>query len=220
MSEPPAPDRYAQPPHAFEGKDVIDEHALALGKLCIWWSTMDRTLADVVGLYLGVDETLTSCALPAETSTRCEMIRRLAFATGPDGEWRECMVRLVNRVQTEMAEQRNRYVHDDWSVSDAGMVRIDRRAKIKRPQSRKPPELVIEVERVVPVEWVQDLTEQVVDMMVALTIMGQDLTVWRKTKQTRPPAPLAVQASNYRSQEGRLPPAPLRWKRPLESSRE
>lgn len=209
-------DRYSQPSEPFVGAEVINEHALALGHLCIYWATLDNVLASFLEFYLNIDEKTAACIAAPDTSSRCEAIRRLAFVTGPDGEWRDCLIRILNRIQGELAEERNRYIHDDWSVSEAGMVRIDRRPKIVRPQSRQPQQLVHKSEKVTPVEWVDDLTKRVTEIIVAMSFLTMDMTWWRRTGKTRAPVLPALEASNYKRPERPNPPAPTRWKPPLE----
>lgn len=196
----------------FTGADVMEDHALALGTLCIYWATLDNALAHLLGSYLNSDE-IASAVVASDISTRCEQIRKLAHVTGPDGEWRDCLVRILNMIQGEMAEARNRYIHDDWSVSEAGMVRIDRRPKLKKRQSREPITLVTETASVVPSDWVYQLVSRVVDAMLAVTFMGIDVRRWRKDGQPLKPPPQCLELSNSKPLADLRPPAPARWSR-------
>ena len=177
----------------------MKEHALALGMLCIYWASLDRALDLVLERYLDADEKTVACITTSasDVSARCEMLKRLAYLKGPDGEWRDCLVRLLNRVQGELAAERNRYVHDDWDLSAEGMIRIDRRAKVIKPQSRQPAQLVHVFKRVAPVALVEDLTQRIVDMMVALSLMSSIYSMWLRGVPLAGPPRLAIDASNY-----------------------
>jgi len=198
---------------SFTDADVIEEHALALGLLCIYWASLDNALANLLNTYLGSDDVGAAVTAP-DTSTRCEQIRKLAHVTGPDGEWRDCLLRILRMIQKELAETRNRYIHDGWTISEAGMVRIDRRPKLQKPQARQPVQLVTESASVVPAEWVQLLTQRVIDTMVAIAFMAIDVRRWRDGESSLKPTPLALDLSTCKPLVEIRPPAPTRWKLP------
>ena len=191
---------------------MLEEHALALGTLCIYWATLDSALAHLVATYLNSEPNGAAVVAP-DISTRCEQIRKLSHVTGPDGEWRQCLVTLLNMIQGDLAEARNRYIHDDWSISQAGMVRIDRRPKLKRSQSRQPIQLITETSAVVPADWVYQLVNRTVDMVVAITFMGIDVRRWRKEGLTLKPPPQALELSNSKPLAELRRPAPKWWQK-------
>lgn len=197
----------------FTGADVMKEHALALGLLCIYWASLDRALDLLLESYLDVDEKIVACVSTSapDVSARCEMLKRLSYLNGPDGEWRDCLIRLLNRVQGELAAERNRYVHDDWNLSSAGaMIRIDRRAKVIKPQARQPAQLVHVFERVTPVAKVDDLTQRVVDVMTALAFMSVSYGIWASGTRILGPPLQALEASNYNPQAPSPRPSPAK----------
>jgi hypothetical protein len=196
----------------FTGADVMEEHAIALGLLCIYWATLDNAVAELLNNYLN-SAPIGAAVVAPDISTRCEQVRKLAHVSGPSGEWRECLLHILNMIQGEMAEARNRYVHDDWNISEAGMVRIDRRPKLKKPQAREAVQLITQTETVVPSEWIYQLTNRVVDTMVAIAFMTIDIRRWRKEGLTLAPPPQALALRNSKSLAELRPKAPARWTR-------
>jgi hypothetical protein len=175
--------------------DLIEEHAQALGMLTIYWATLDSALTNLLAAFLNSHPQALAVRGP-DISTLCEQVRRIAHTSGPDGQWRACLIRILNMVQGELAETRNRYIHDDWEASEEGITRIDRRAKLQKPQSHQPVQLISDFRTVVPVEWVNLLTGRVVQTMEAVALMTISLRLWRLKGQSAGPPPLALELSN------------------------
>jgi hypothetical protein len=200
-----------------EDFSVIEDHAQALGLLCIYWATLDNALFGLLAAYLNSDPVGLAVRAP-DVSTLCEQIRKLAHVSGPDGEWRECLIRILNMIQGELAETRNRYVHDDWEISAEGMTRIDRRPKLQKPQAFQQVQLISNFKTVVPVEWVRQLTGRVVEAMQAIAYMTLSLRLWRGGHGAKLP-PTALELSNCTPLAELRQPSKAKRKRPPRSSR-
>jgi hypothetical protein len=153
--------------------DMLNEHARAVGMLCMYWSFLDRTISFVIERLLDQDEKTVACILTSanDTSQKCEMARRLAFlkADGPDWqEWRECMVGLLDHVQNDRA-----FVGPD-------MLQFDRRAKIGKSQSFQPAKLVHISERRSKPSEIGALWQHVCSVFIAMGLMSDIYRIGRK----------------------------------------
>lgn len=198
----------SETPYVLTGADIINEHALALGQLCIYWATLDQAILELISEFSGSKVLATAMAAP-DTSSRCEQLRKLAYTNGPDGPWRESLITVINKTQGELAETRNRYIHDDWDLSKSGMIRIDRRPKLNRPKARAPIQLTADTRSVVPVERVRFVGERVVETMLAFTWFGIDLRRWKKEGQPTEPPPQALLVSTSRPLRDLLQEIPI-----------
>lgn len=65
-------------------------HMIALGRLCVTWSYMERLLNDILPPVLGCSDAqaaVISTEMPS-TSAICKMLKTLAYADAPSTEWR------------------------------------------------------------------------------------------------------------------------------------
>jgi hypothetical protein len=116
---------------------ISDTHCLALGRLCVAWAFVDRQLNDLIQYMIGCsDASAASIATVADgTASRCNLIKLLNHERPISEGWTAALHKLISEIQ-EVAQVRNRYVHDRWELTDDSIVRIDRRAAARKGQSR------------------------------------------------------------------------------------
>jgi hypothetical protein len=166
---------------AKEIHDQLDQHALSLGQLCMAWATLD-------GLIEALFEPLLACT-PLQVSSiltnmdsipsKCEVAKRLITNELPAGEYRDWVIAILARIVSEIAPLRNRYVHDHWEISQDGTVRIDKRAKIGKPQAHQATTLTFNSKHVAAPGEVDALRDKIGLMIVIISDVGRNLRAWR-----------------------------------------
>jgi hypothetical protein len=128
----------------------LDEHAQALGHVCIGWGQLELTLnmllssllfADPPGNPPTGDQVKISQCISANADIREKI--RMALAIGylrrPDDVWFEKLKEVLDRIDNELRPERNRVIHDVWMVSISGsehdIIRRRIQTRVKRPQA-------------------------------------------------------------------------------------
>ncbi len=187
---------------------IFEAHCLALGRLCVAWATVDRQLNDLLSALIGCSPAATACITTTVdgVAARCDIMGRLAYENPVSDEWPSLFVRLLTNVNV-LAGKRNRYVHDFWGYTRGTLVRMDRRAFAKRPQSRQPVQLTYDAEHVTPPGEVDRLTEEIGKTAFILHAALRDLKDWRGPHRFRVSPPLLQRAFDLADV-----PDVLRWR--------
>lgn len=172
-------------------------HAMSLGRLCMTWAALDRTLDRLFEPILRCEPSEVASILTniENISSRCDILIRLLVNDAPGKEYRTWLTALIRRVSGELAPLRNRYVHDHWEVSDVQIIGTDKRAKIGKAQSRLPETLSFDTRHVTNPEDVDKLTARITAVLVGLAFAEIDLRQWRKTGQHLEPHSQYIEAS-------------------------
>jgi hypothetical protein len=78
-----------------------------------------------------------------------------------DDEWYEVMSALLIDIDNRLRLQRNRFVHDFWTMDGVQVKKLQFKVTLKRPQSRKPLELTTRHETHVTPQEIWDVAEAV-----------------------------------------------------------
>lgn len=176
-------------------------HHMSLGELCMTWAALDHMVDALFAPLLQCSKgQVASVVTNVENlSSRCEILKRLIHLEAPSDQWREWFVALLDRVSNELAPLRNRYIHDYWDVKITGITRLDKRAKIGKPQSREAPILTFNTKHVTDPQEVAKLNQRCVAVLVGLSVAGQNLAIWRKTGRPLEPDDLWLPLSKPRA---------------------
>ena len=174
------------PSNALRREDEVRKHvahATALGDLCMSWAVLDRTLDALIAGFLACSRQQTACVVEHidNVGSRCILLKRLSYLEDVGDEWREWFCAVVDRISGELAPLRNRYVHDAWAISYEEIVRIDKRAKLVKPQARQPQEVRYDTRYVTDPADVEKLRYRILAVMAALALSEQSLGRRRKT---------------------------------------
>lgn len=182
----------------MSGSTVFDAHCLTLGKLCVTWAFVDRQLNDLLRAMLGCSEGAAASVSTSADSVgaRINIIRLLNGERPISPDWTSAFDTLLNSINN-CAKLRNRFVHDRWELSDGGLVRIDRRARTKKPQSRKPIVLEFDTEYVTDPGEVENLITKVGKIIFALHCAIRDQEDWRSSDTGMIGRPLLLRAGDY-----------------------
>jgi hypothetical protein len=95
---------------------ALDEHAHAIGYLCMRWAMLEQRLHHCLDDLKAFPDEKTGECLTSNTDlrTRIDMLRGVAFLRKPSDKWYEEFSALLNRIDSEMRCKRNRYIHDMW----------------------------------------------------------------------------------------------------------
>lgn len=125
--------------------DTLDQVATEIGRSSYWWGNIEHTLQTLcVNLARFTGEELESEAVWAVLSTilsHMDVRQRVAVAKvlaaqGVDPDLYGQIERVLNTIDTDLRNERNRFVHDQWQIEEEAIVRRKHGARVTRPQSR------------------------------------------------------------------------------------
>jgi hypothetical protein len=176
-----SPYTVSKPDHKFPFWSVVDDYALALGQLSMGWAALDHTLQETFQWILGTDvETAAIMASGLDSiESRATPIKKLLVHHNFESDQIDFINKLLNRVVNEIGPLRNRHIHDRWWLTEGGMKRVDRRATVKKPQSRQRPSLDFNSEKTVNLSEIEQLTEYIYTIEIALWHLNIQLHIWR-----------------------------------------
>ncbi len=121
-----------------EPLDTYEQICLSIGRMSRCWGLLDYELNLLLGEMLHIDDERTSCLTTElkDVAPKCRTIKALSFAIGAPQDWITPLTELLNVVQNQLGPSRNRIIHDAWyEAPEEGGLRLDKRAKVSRPQS-------------------------------------------------------------------------------------
>lgn len=120
----------------------LDDHASAIGYLCIFYSALENRVNQSLELLSGLDETKTRIFTnQIDLLKKVPILTALAFSRRPSELWFKDIELMGWAITGYVIPRRNRFVHDQWLSLPSGTVRLHERTKISKPQSRQPDEL-------------------------------------------------------------------------------
>jgi len=182
-------------PNSPVNNDLVDSdgtltpfaaHMIALGRLCVTWSYMERLLNETLPPLLGCSDAQAAVIATemSGTSTICNMLKTLAYADAPSPEWRDSFEKVLNQISGELAPIRNRYVHDYWTLSEGSIERLDQRAKLQKPQAFKDKGLHFNSWHTAKPGEIDDLSAKAAIFIMILYAARSDLIKWRQLGKT------------------------------------
>jgi hypothetical protein len=164
--------------------DASSDHAKALGELCIAYSALDWTLTLLYVPLLQCSEAQAVCIADENISRRCASAKKLLHLEDDlPQDWLDWAVALLGRADGELGGLRNRLIHDSYHINETRTVRIDRRAKMAKPQSRKKTAITYNTEHAAPLTEIERVDRCVGTVSWALLAATQNLAAWRLTGQ-------------------------------------
>lgn len=130
--------------------DIIQRIEAAIGQVCCRWSIIEHLVHDLclhLASCLSVDFARSETRVPLHIAlTNMDMRQRIAAAKAfasqaptANANFYDRLEAALNRVDNELRLERNRYVHDLWSIGDdqKTIERFQQRTIVTRPQSRQ-----------------------------------------------------------------------------------
>ena len=120
----------------------LNDHASAIGYLCIFYSALENRVNQSLELLSGLDETETRVFTnQIDLLKKMPILNALAFSKKPSELWYQDIELMGWAISGYIIPKRNRFVHDQWLSLPSGTVRLHERTRIAKPQSRQPEEL-------------------------------------------------------------------------------
>ena len=163
---------------------ISDAHAAALGYLCRSWAGLDGRVIQLFEPLLQCSAAQIACIVPENVGQRCEALKRLLHVEPLPDPLVSFAVGLLDRVSGELAPLRNRLIHDSWSISKEETSRIDKRAKLGKPQSRQRMTVMRETRHPTALEEIKRVDEKVSTVHFGLWAVIHVLRRWRAEGHT------------------------------------
>lgn len=125
--------------------DTLDQVATEIGRSSYWWANIEHTLQSLcVNLARFADEDLDSEPVWSVLGTilsHMDVRQRVAVAKvlaaqSVDPDLYGQIERLLNTIDNDLRNERNRFVHDHWNTDGDAIGRRKYGARVTRPQSR------------------------------------------------------------------------------------
>lgn len=162
---------------------ISDAHAAALGYLCRSWAGLDARVNQLFEPLLQCSATQIACIVPENVGQRCEALKRLLYIEPIPDPLVAFAVGLLDRVSGELAPLRNRLIHDGWSITKEETSRIDKRAKLGKPQSHQPMTVIHETKHPTQLEEIKHVGSRIGTVQFALWALIHVLRRWRSKGQ-------------------------------------
>ncbi len=171
-------------------KDLMAGYARSIGVLCMQWANLDEAIDHLLVPLLNSDPEITACITASidKITPRLDIVKRAAVHSGLSEEWISWLNGIAYRIDNEFRQQRNQYVHDcarlqfvhdRASPEDWEFVRVGRKAKIGRPQSRQPEQLLLKPQTKVSTDDIDRLSVCIGSVTFAIGVATHELTQWR-----------------------------------------
>lgn len=125
--------------------EPLERVAAAVGRSCYWWNSIEFTLSELcINLARFHDRqfeveqvwNVLTVALSHMDARQRIAVAKVLAAQGIDPDLYGEVETLLNVIDGELRNERNRFVHDQWDVIDERIVRRKHGARVVRPQSR------------------------------------------------------------------------------------
>lgn len=127
------------------------------------WTFLEVMLDQLLLALLSIDSDDIGVSLTSNIGFSDKI--KIALAVGLkkkcDDNWYEHLKELLGKIDKNLRLDRNRYVHDLWTLSGTQIKKLEFKASIKRPQSRMPLELKTKHETIVSPDEIWSLAEKV-----------------------------------------------------------
>jgi hypothetical protein len=117
--------------------EALDEVALALGYINIYWAWLEHALDDFVielaALEMG--DMGRSVTANADLRSKIQMAIALAFIRRPSDDWFERTLATLNHVDNNLRIRRNNFVHGNWTRFKGRLTHRRFKTRLVRPQA-------------------------------------------------------------------------------------
>lgn len=120
-------------------KSPLGEIADHLGFLCMAWSWLELEINAALLIILQPAEETTTAAVIYNMDFRDKLKAILAagFTKKPSDEWFAELKTLIDEVDNDLRNERNRMVHDSWHWGGDDIFRVTTHAKVAHEQAKK-----------------------------------------------------------------------------------
>jgi hypothetical protein len=157
---------------------ALDDHAKAIGYLCMQFALLEITMEQLIAHLVPIPNGKVSLILAnADIRGKQKMLRGLGHIHKPSTRWFEILDEQLRALDGYIL-LRNRFIHDAWTTGPKfEPMRMERTTKIRRPQAHKPPELITNENIPVTADEIWSLVQKVTHSSVQIGFLraGLDL---------------------------------------------
>ena len=115
------------------------DHAQWIGYLCIAWNWLDLEIDAILFALMGSDDESATAAVIYNMDQRDKIraVLALGFIKKPSDDWYAELRSVVNEIDNNLRNERNRMVHDVWRFDGQDIFRLTKYAKVAHEQARK-----------------------------------------------------------------------------------
>jgi hypothetical protein len=127
------------------------------------WTFLEVMLDQLILALLSVnhDDIGVSLTSNIEFREKIQIALTVGLKKKYDDAWYENLKELLDKIENDLRVQRNRYVHDLWTLSGTQIKKLQFKTSIKRPQARMPLELKTQHETIVSPEEIWSVAEKI-----------------------------------------------------------
>ena len=105
--------------------DPLDAHAIEIGRLCLVWSRLEVSVMMLLDALLDIPDRTTVNILMGTLDFRGKLqaLIPLAFSKKRNDAWFERLHEEVNNIDNALRTERNRMVHDFWTIEPGSPAR-------------------------------------------------------------------------------------------------
>lgn len=158
-----------------------DRYLLALGRLCATWAILDREINALLSAILKITDAQAACIATEmnDAAPRCRLLKTLSHTIPAPKEWKTALSDLTNVIMNDLSPSRNRYIHDQFGMSDENIVKFDRRVKLVKPQSFSEITLQFDQPEDVNADLVEHVAIKIISAFATVASARFDLEFWR-----------------------------------------
>lgn len=151
---------------------AIDEHARAIGYLCIYWAALEHGVDSMLRTLTPLESGQISDSITANADIRdkLRMLKAIGLIRKLSLSWFMRLEETINIIENKLRVARNRYIHDLWMGLDP-VKRRTRRTSIKMPQSRQPPELSTYEDTTISASDIWSLVDDISEAQIMLKML-------------------------------------------------
>lgn len=158
----------------------LDQHAQAIGSLCIMFNAMEARVNSLIGVLSRMEKTDLQCFTnQLDLLKKLPILKALAFRKRPSQLWFDDIDLMVWAITERIMPRRNRYVHDTWLSFPDGAVRRHQRTAFQKAQSRQEVELSMEADFPTTAEEILEHVQATKDVANILRLLEAAFTSGR-----------------------------------------
>jgi hypothetical protein len=118
---------------------MFDALALAVGRICIVWGRLEHDLDEFIEVLAPLEAGDISRAITSELDIRSKLqtIKALAYIRKPSDEWFNKVIILLDYIDNNLRDRRNKCVHSGWYFKDNEFTMVSNKIRLHKPQSRQ-----------------------------------------------------------------------------------
>jgi hypothetical protein len=156
--------------------DYLDDHAHAIGYVCIKWSMLEAECDRLIEVLAPLEHGNASASILGhiDITEKIKIMRALGFLRKTTDAWYDRLDSALKNIDEDVRPKRNRFIHDTWlhkwSPQKTTVIRRQSGAKVTKPQSRQKT-LSVFIETIVESSEIWDLAKTIQNVASEVSIL-------------------------------------------------